>query len=241
MMIKTTLLTAALVGATFTTTAALSAHGEKPQAKAWSTFALDNTIKAMPEGDVQRGQKVHEQMMCNACHGEKGESSSRNYASLNGQTVEYNIKMLLDYRDGRRWEHYKQADIMVKLAQMMDDQQIADVAAFYASHPMTAWDIKHEPTPERIQRLVSKGDSSRMVTACASCHGLYGQGKDITPAIAGQVPEYFIRTMKAYKEEHRNNDVNDGMGQFTHDLTTDEIVALAHYYATLPAQQGDSK
>jgi len=232
-MLKQTLLVTALVGTTLASSAALSGHGEKPHAEPWSNFGLETQIKAIPKGDVNRGQKIHEQMMCNSCHGEKGESPSRNYASLNGQTPEYIIKTMLDYRDGRRWEEYKQANIMVKLAQAMNDQEIADVAAFYAGNPSTAWDIEAQPVPANIDRLVRKGDVSRMIVPCASCHGAHGEGKDITPAIAGQVPEYFVRTMKAYQAKHRHNDVNEGMGQFTHDLTDEEIQALADYYATL--------
>ncbi|MDX1353612.1 MAG: c-type cytochrome [Thiomicrorhabdus sp.] len=233
-MLKQTLLTAALVGTTLASSVAISGgHGEKPHATPWSNFALENTLKAMPKGDASRGQEIHNQMMCNACHGEKGESPSRNYASLNGQTAEYTSKMMLDYRDGRRWENYKQANIMVKLAKAMDDQQIADVAAFYANNPSTVWEIEAKPVSAELNHLIRKGDVSRMITPCASCHGAHGEGKGITPAIAGQVPEYFVRTMKAYQGKHRTNDVNDGMGQFTHDLTDEEIQALADYYATL--------
>ena len=232
-MLKKTILTAALFGATLASSVAISGHGEKPHAQAWTNFALENQLREMPAGDATRGAKIHENMMCNACHGEKGESPSRNYASLNGQTQEYTMKMMLDYRDGRRWEDYKQANIMVKISRAMNDQEIADIAAFYASNPATAWNIERQEVTPAIDRLVRKGDVKRMITPCASCHGAHGEGKDITPAIAGQVPEYFIRTMKAYQHQHRTNDVNEGMAQFTHDLTDEEIEALANYYATL--------
>ena len=229
-MFKKTILIATLIGLSSTVIA--SEHETKPQASAWTNQTLEAKIKSMPQGDALRGQKVHNQMMCNACHGETGESPSRNYASLNGQTAEYTTKMMLDYQEGRRWEHYKQADIMVKLAQAMNDQQIADVAAFYAEQPATIWG-EPKPLEAKIERLVRKGDASRMITPCASCHGAHGEGSGITPALAGQVPEYFIRTMQSYKEQHRFNDVHEGMSQFTHDLSAAEIKALADYYATL--------
>lgn len=237
-MLKRTLVISALLGATLTSQIALSGHGEKPSADAWSNFALENKLQAMPSGDAIRGQKIHAQMMCNACHGEHGESPSRNYASLNGQPIEYTTKMMLDYQAGRRWEDYKQANIMVKIAQAMDEQQIADVAAFYAKAPNMQWSSQLNIATANTERLVKKGDVSRMITPCASCHGAKGEGIGITPALAGQVPEYFIRTMKAYQGHHRTNDVNEGMSQFTHDLTDAEIKQLAHYYANLN-QQGD--
>lgn len=232
-MFKQTLLATALVSITLVSNATLASHEEKPETTSWTNFSLQKQIQAMPKGDVVRGKEVHNQMMCSSCHGESGQSPSRNYASLNGQTPEYTIKMMLDYRDGRRWENYKQADIMVKLAQEMDDQQIADVAAFYADNPSTVWDVEAQPITAKTDRLVRKGDVSRMIVPCASCHGAHGEGNGITPAIAGQVPEYFIRTMKAYQSKERDNDVNQGMSQFTHNLTDQEIQQLADYYAIL--------
>ncbi|MBF6057363.1 MULTISPECIES: c-type cytochrome [Thiomicrorhabdus] len=236
-MLKRTLLAAALIG--FTGVAIADGHGEKPHANPWSNFSLDNTLQSMPAGDATRGQSLHSQMMCNSCHGENGESPSRNYASINGQPAEYTVKMMLDYRDGRRWEDYKQANIMVKLAQALDDQQIADLAAFYAQGSTQAWGYTKpldQDMHNKVDHLVRKGDFGRMITPCASCHGAKGEGNEIAPALAGQVPEYFVRTMQAYKDGARHNDVNEGMSQFTHDLTDAEIEALAEYYASLNKQ-----
>jgi cytochrome c553 len=237
-MLKKTLLAAAFTA--MSGAAMAGGHGEKPQAHPWSNFSLDTKIQSMPEGDALRGQEIHEQMMCNACHGEKGESPSRNYASINGQPVEYTIKMMLDYQDGRRWEDYKQANIMVKLAQALNDQQIADLAVFYEQNATQSWEYAGQLENEvhnQVDRLVRKGDASRMLVPCASCHGAHGEGNGITPALAGQVPEYFARTMKAYQNGNRHNDVNEGMSQFTHDLTDAEIQALAEYYASLGQTQ----
>lgn len=231
-MLKHTILLSSLLGLSFLSTTTWAGHDEKPHANPWSNFALENKLKAMPKGDVQRGKEVHNQMMCASCHGEFGQSPSMNYASLNGQSEQYTVKMMLDYQDGRRWETYKQSDLMVKLAQAMNDQQIADVAAFYAAQQATVWS---EPAAMNMatDKLVRKGDASRMIVPCASCHGAHGEGNGINPALAGQVPQYFIRTLNAYKEQHRTNDVAEGMSQFTHDLTAAEIESLAHYYARL--------
>ncbi|WP_373018969.1 cytochrome c [Thiomicrorhabdus sp.] len=236
-MIRKTLLTIAMASIS---TMVYAGHDAKPETNPWSNFGLASKLQEMPKGDPMRGQDIHAQMMCNACHGEKGESPSRNYASLKGQPAEYTIKMMLDYQDGRRWESYKQANIMVKLARALDEQQIADVAAFYAQQPTENWKYARELDNEmhsKTDRVVRKGDVSRLITPCASCHGAHGEGNDITPALAGQVPEYFVRTMKAYQSKDRHNDVNEGMSQFTHELTDAEIEALAEYYASLGQQQ----
>jgi cytochrome c553 len=208
-------------------------HDDKKHATPWENATLEAKIKALPQGSVERGQVLNTQMMCNACHGETGQSPSRNYASLNAQPFEYTAKLMLDYQDERRWENYKQANIMVKIAQAMTEQEIADMAAFYAAQKPTTWSWETKTSSKATERLVRKGDASRMITPCASCHGAKGEGKDITPALAGQVPEYFMRTMQAYKQQARHNDVQQGMAQFAKDLTDQEIADLAIYYANL--------
>lgn len=236
-MLKRTILSTCVTALIGSGSIALAAgHGEKPKAEPWTNVSLQETLNKMPAGDATRGQKVNEMMMCNACHGETGKSPSRNYASINGQPKEYTIKMMLDYRDGRRWEDYKQSEIMVKLAQSMDDQQIADIAAFYAEQPLEAWVSQPSADAQapEIDRLVRKGDASRMIVPCASCHGVHGEGQGIIPALSGQVPEYFVRTMKAYRDGQRHNDVNKGMSIFTTQLTDAEIQGLADYYAAMP-------
>ena len=216
--------------------ATAAGHGDKPKAEPWDHQSINQTLNDMPQGDAMRGQDVHNQMMCASCHGETGQSPSRNFSSLNGQTPEYTVKMMLDYRDGRRWENYGQANIMVKIAQAMTDQQIADVAAFYADQALSDWDqaqVLSKDAFASADKLVRKGDASRMLVPCSSCHGVNGQGYGITPALAGQVPEYFKRTMQAYKDGERHNDVSQGMSQLAKPLTDAEIEALAHYYANL--------
>lgn len=233
---KTTLVISSLCLAL--TNQAQAGHDQKAEANPWSNFSLQNTLNKMPKGDAERGVQIHAQMMCNACHGETGQSPSRNYASLNGQPEDYTIKNMLDYQDGRRWENYKQANIMVKISRALTHQQIADLAAFYAKQPITQETAYQTSTSgEDMDKMIRKGDANRLLVPCASCHGAKGEGNGIVPALAGQVPDYFIRTMKAYQNGQRNNDVNQGMSQFTHQLTEAEIEKLAHYYANLPKHQ----
>ena len=74
------------------------------------------------------------------------------------------------------------------------------------------------------------GDATRLVTACASCHGLHGEGRGTTPAIAGQTTDYFIRTMRLYHQGERHNDVYNGMRQFSQRLSPAEATLIARYY-----------
>jgi len=85
--------------------------------------------------------------------------------------------------------------------------------------------------------MIRKGDVARLVTPCASCHGLHGQGGiNESPALAGLPREYFIRTMEHFRDAKRTNDSVKGMRAFSKPLTDAEIIALANYYAPLDNQ-----
>jgi cytochrome c553 len=233
--------TFALAFALIGTSAVASEHG-KVHAQAWNTQSLSAAMRSMPVGDIARGQALHKSLMCASCHGEAGVSPSRNWASLAGQKAPYTYKMMLDYQDSRRAESFKQSDIMVQIAQLMNHQDMADVAAYYASLPLPAPIARERPIAPATNKVVRFGDVSRLVTACASCHGTKGQGgMNETPAIAGQVKDYFIRTMQAYKHNDRTNDLHQGMAQFTKGLTDGEIEALADYYASLGHIAGEAE
>jgi cytochrome c553 len=214
-------------------TTSLADTAKQPEAPVWSPRSLHQTLAQMPAGNAERGAGLHEQLFCATCHGAAGVSPSRNYPSLAGQRVEYTYKMLLDYRDARRNERTGQAKVMHEIVQLLDEQGMADVAAFYAEQPLPSWTLSGEQL-QTVEHLVRKGDPTRLLTPCASCHGANGEGgKNETPALAGQVPEYFIRTMHAYKRGARDNDVNEGMSQFAGELSDEEIQQLAAYYAAM--------
>jgi cytochrome c553 len=218
-----------------------ASHAPQAHAKAWTPATLRQTLGSLPTGDATHGQKVHEQLFCASCHGAKGVAPTQNWPHLAGQKAAYTAKMLLDYQSGLRREG-KRAELMHDIAVMMSPQQIADVAAFYAVQAAPQNDGTPRPGSQKATKdfdaaqLVRKGDPARLLTPCASCHGVAGQGGNReASALAGQNPLYFVRTLLDYQSGLRANDSAKGMSTFAKKLTRTEIEALATYYADLPA------
>ena len=216
-------------------------HAAAPTAKAWTPAALRGALTALPAGDAERGRVVNQQLFCASCHGAKGVAPTQNWPHLAGQKAAYTAKMMLDYQSSLRLEN-KGAALMHDIAVMMTPQQIADVSAFYAAQPAPRDD--GTPRPQVVDRgmsaeqLVRKGDPTRLLTPCASCHGVKGQGGKLeASALAGQNPLYFTRTLLNYQSGVRHNDAAKGMRAFAKKLTRSEIEALATYYADLPSAQ----
>lgn len=81
---------------------------------------------ALAGGDPATGKDKSQS--CAACHGENGNSADPAFPKLAGQYTSYLEKALGDYRSGAR-----QNPIMKGFAEPLSDQDIADLAAYFAS------------------------------------------------------------------------------------------------------------
>ena len=77
-------------------------------------------------GNAEAGKE--KSAVCQACHGLDGKSVDPTYPNLAGQHEDYLQKALADYRAGRRTNA-----IMAGFAGPLTDQDIMDLAAWYAS------------------------------------------------------------------------------------------------------------
>jgi cytochrome c553 len=175
--------------------------------------------------------------MCIGCHGIAGYQASfpevYKVPKISGQSEKYISTVLNAYKKGER-KH----PTMRGIATSLTDQDMADIAAYYANHGKVEGAVlpakANEPN-DKVAPLLAKG-------ACASCHG-ENFAKPIDPSypkIAGQHADYLFVALKSYKVEGnstwgRNNGVMGGIAkQYSHA----ELKELAKYMA---AQQGDLK
>lgn len=194
------------------------------------------THKLVKRGDPKIGSEVElveteDVNACADCHGERGAEPDRDkHPTLAGQVAHYTFKQLRDYKDGTR-ENRKMSEAVERLT----DGQLAALAAWYAQQPIPEVEVDEDETvSEDTVRLVFRGDKTRLIQPCASCHGARGEGAIIdVPAIAGQNVKYFVNTMKDYAKGKRANDLYSRMRIIAKALTRDEINELAVYYARL--------
>ena len=87
---------------------------------------LTAPLTVSAKGNAAAGQE--KAAVCQACHGMDGKSVDPSYPNLAGQYEDYLQKALADYRAGRR-----NNAIMAGFAGPLTDQDIKDLAAWYAS------------------------------------------------------------------------------------------------------------
>ncbi len=189
-----------------------------------SLVAYDKETRALiRSGNVENGKTLADDG-CQKCHGMDGLSEDTDDPNITGMSATYIFKQLKDYQNKSRDERG-----MYRAVRKLSDQDLADLSAYYATMPMPP---KANPGAEPPV-LVHKGDPSRMLRSCNSCHGQKGEGGMYDmPPLTGQRKGYFITAMEEFAEEDRANDIYWRMRDIAKLLTEEEIEALAAYYAS---------
>ena len=124
--------------------------------------------------------------------------------------------------------------IMTGFASQLSDDDMRNVAAWFASQKQKPAAAKDEKLIAAGQDLWRKGEFKKGVPACAGCHGPAGAGLPAQyPRLAGQYAEYTEAQLKAFRVEERANDPEKMMRTIAAKLSDVEIKAVAEYAAGL--------
>ena len=159
-------------------------------------------------------------MRCTMCHGERGMSEA-NSPNLAGQYAVVIYKQLLDFQSGARTNA-----VMSPMVKSLSDEEMRDLAAFYASLPRPTIPLgANVPLPD----IVAHGSPMRNIPPCASCHGGI-DNKAGSPWLEGMPAAYIKAQLTAFASGDRHNDISEQMRNVARHLTPEEIDAAATYY-----------
>src|SRR5215475_2191588 len=101
-------------------------------------------------------------------------------------------------------------------ASELSEQDMADVAAFFAGKPLTPSGRTGLTVPQAAQ-------------LCVACHGADGVAvAPMYPSLAGQHEDYLVRALNEYRHGGRKNPVMTG---FAKNLKDVDIAIIAAYFA----------
>ena len=175
-------------------------------------------------GDAAAGQA--KAAVCGACHGPDGNSMAPNFPKLAGQGERYLDKQLHDIKSGKR-----QVLEMTGLLTNLSDQDLADIAAYFASQKgsVGAADPK---IVARGEALFRGGNLDKGLPACTGCHSPDGQGNAAAgfPHLGGQHASYIEKQLTDFREGDRTNDGDSMiMRGIAAKMSNKDIKALASY------------
>ena len=163
----------------------------------------------LPAGDAAHGETLIAK--CRTCHGADGIAKLIIAPNIAGEPEAYLAAQMAAFRDGTR-----QNEMMSVVVKTLTDQDIADMAAWYASQSVVA---------------TLNADPSGAPELCVSCHGADGISVvEDAPHLAGDSAMYLAAQIEALRDGSRPSEV---MNAIAADLTDEEIAAAAAWYSEI--------
>ena len=175
-------------------------------------------------GDATAGQA--KTAVCGACHGPDGNSMAPNFPKLAGQGDRYLLKQLHEIKDGKR-----QVLEMTGLLANLNDQDLADIAAYYSSQKGSVG-AADPALVAQGEALFRGGNLEKGMPACIGCHSPDGQGLAAAgfPHLGGQHASYIEKQLTDFREGDRTNDGDSMiMRGIAAKMSNKDIKALASY------------
>lgn len=175
------------------------------------------------DGDAEAGKA--KAAACAACHGADGNSAAPANPKLAGQNAKYIVAQLQYFKSGERANA-----IMKGMASALSDQDMADIAVYYAAQTVKTG-AADETLVHRGEQIYRGGDKESNIPACIGCHGPQGEGNPGSnyPALGGQHADYARAQLYAYRKEQRVNPKADIMMGVTRYMSDKDIDAVASY------------
>ncbi len=188
-------------------------------------LSLGITGLAHAAGDAEAGKtKI---LTCTACHGADGNAALMpTYPKLGGQGAKYLFKQMQDIKSGAR-----PVVEMTGMLAALSDQDMKDIAAWYASQKTTTGYAEPELI-ERGEELFRGGKLADGMPACTGCFSPDGAGLDLAlyPKLGRQNAAYIAKQLTDFREGDR---VNDGDAMIMRDiaekLSNKDIKALSSF------------
>lgn len=191
---------------------------------------------ALKPGDATAGQA--KAAACGACHGMDGNSTDPQYPKLAGQSEQYIVRQLENFKNGKR-----QNPIMLGMTTPLSEQDMHDIGAYFASKTALPG-VADQALVEHGQQLFREGDVKRGIPACMACHSIDGRGNPGAefPQLESQHAQYVEAVLKAWHDgsawgTDAHSQIMPGIAQ---KLNANDITAVASYIEGLhPATISD--
>jgi cytochrome c553 len=187
--------------------------------------ASANEAHAPAKADLAKGESIA--VICSACHSADGSRGSPAQPILQDQHPEYLVKQLTEFKSKQRVNV-----IMNGFAATLSEDDMKNVAAFYASKHAKPGFAKNADLVALGEKIYRGGIAERNVPACAGCHSPNGAGiPSQYPRMSGQHADYTEAQLIAFRGGVRKNSTQ--MTGVASKMNDREIKAVADYIAGL--------
>ncbi|ULJ63554.1 cytochrome c4 [Wielerella bovis] len=182
--------------------------------------------------DLNKGKQIAENM-CASCHAADGNSAIATYPKLAGQHASFIFRETLAIKKGERTTGA--AATMTPMVQNLSDDDIRNVAAYYAKQNPKAGEANPNENPTLGARIYRGGLPDKKVPACMACHGPSGAGTlgggtavNAFPRLGGQHASYVVTQLKAYASGERTSP-NSMMEDVAKRMSEEDMKAVGNF------------
>lgn len=179
-------------------------------------------LTAQAAGDAAKAAELAK-TVCAACHGADGNSPAPTFPNLAGQSEDYLVKQLKNFKSGER-----NNAVMAPMVAALTPEDMQNLAAYFASQKAAQGAAKTNGKGSLGEKIYRAGIAANKVPACAACHGPAGAGLPARfPKLSGQYADYTLAQMKAFDSGERAN--APMMKVIAARMSNEEMAAVADY------------
>ncbi len=171
---------------------------------------------------------------CTSCHGAHGEGASGVDAAprLAGKPAAYLALQLRYLQSGQR----KHA-AMAYMVRYLDSDYMHEMAEYFARQDVpyarTAAPAMTDDARRRGEQLTHRGDTTRGVPSCVSCHGnKLGGVQPLIPSLNGLSAEYLQAQLEAWRAQRRGAREPDCMAVVANRMQATDVQAVSAWLAS---------
>jgi cytochrome c553 len=182
------------------------------------------------DGSPAAGKAKAEAAGCFSCHGADGIATADGIAldkympDLAAQPDLFLQFQFVFFRNGVR-KH----EVMNAMAQPLGNEDVRDLAAYFASLPAHPLPLPPDPAPDDT----ALGAKIAAAIHCTNCHGDRLEGVDNIGRLAGQREDYLYKALRDFKAGLRKAVGPAGMSEVLYPIDDMAMKALAHYLSRL--------
>ncbi len=235
-------------------TLALAAAGVAAGALLVSCAALEGTplftdLRTIEPIHGSASAGAQKSTVCASCHGADGVPVAPIFPRLAGQRADYLYHRLASFHHADPKDPYYSASPMTALAAGLSDEDMRDLATYFASQPPHAL----EPPPpsasasmDHGERLYAQGDPEHGIPPCQGCHGADAKGPPLSatylaayPALRGQNAPYLSARLTNYRNakpaDTSNTRIMHGVAETLDDGAIQDISAWLSSLSPTPS------
>jgi cytochrome c553 len=158
---------------------------------------------------------------CAGCHGDNGIPTDKTIPVIWGQTREYLLKELHDFKTGLR-----KNETMSSIASSLSMEDMEALATHFSE---LKWPNLGQPPATADTISLARAVTS--ASNCRGCHQEQFEGDYIRPRLAGQQQDYLLQTMNDFRDGHRAN--YSVMTAVVRGVDANDLKSVAAYLAGL--------